>query len=1054
MKIIQRLGLSLFLLLGNSLAYGQQNEWENPEKYEWNKEKPHVDLMLYDTREAALLDDCAGSPWYMSLNGTWKFIYAPSIPQSLKDFYREDMDDEEWADICVPSNWELEGFGTPVYANIDYQWTPNPPYIDIDIPVGTYRHTFTVPSHWQEKEVILHFGSISGYAQVYLNGKRIGMTKAAKTPAEFNITPYLRPGENLLAVQVYRWHDGSYMEDQDCWRLSGIERDVFLQAYPKLSVWDFFLRADLDGDYRHGLFNARVDVRRFDGCETEAAAVKLELLDADGRSVLSQEKTFGVEGEYTTLSFNGRIRNVNKWSAETPYLYDCVLTLMDESRKPVAVTSYKTGFRKVEIKGPHLLVNGVRTYIKGVNRFEQNDTLGHVQTLEIMMHDLRLMKQLNINAIRLSHYPQHPLFYRLCDRYGFYLVDEANIETHGMGSVPYFTDTIPHPAYREEWVAAHDDRINRMVERDKNHVSIIGWSLGNECGNGKVFHDAYTSLKKYDPTRFVQFEQAWEDWNTDVVCPMYPYYSRVEAYRNSGKQRPYIMCEYAHGMGNSNGNLKDLWDLIYDSPNLQGGFIWDWMEQALKMNPTRYEDRTYWMYWGKMGSHVWPIFAHQGSADGIIAANGTPKPQAYEVKKVYQYINFVGKDLSKGIISVRNRYDFTDLSDYDFRWVLMKDGKKEKEGTFKLSLPPHEEKEVILPVAISGGSSGEYFLNLYAFSKKGTDLLPAGSEVACEQLALGGESFFDSLSEPQGRLTYKKEGNNLYFASGNISGKIDLKNGMLADYRINGKTPFMRGEYPEPLFWRAPTDADFGNKMPQVSGVWRTAHFNRKVKSATVDARTEQGVRVRIEWELTDIRVPYTLEYYILNDGAIRVTASMDMTSASLPELPRFGMSMVLQKEYNNLSYYGRGPLENYVDRHTASFIGLYSGKVAEQFYPYIRPQENGNKTDVRWLSLVDGEGTGLMVTGMQPIAFSALNSSVEDLDPGLTKKMLHTIDVFPRKEVYLNVDLKQRGLGGDNTWGQVPYKRYRLLDKRYSYSFVMRLIDGNEAVKNSLNVF
>jgi len=1035
--------LHTLLLAAMNMGFmaAQQNEWEDPVRYEWNKEAPHTALMLHDSKEAAIRDDNSASQWYASLNGQWKFVYAPTIGQSVKDFYKEHLDDSDWADIEVPSNWEMKGFGVPIYANIDYQWSPNPPYIDIDIPVGTYRKKFTMPENWDGKEILLHFGSISGYAQVYLNGVRVGMTKAAKTPAEFNITRHIRRGENTLAVQIYRWHDGSYLEDQDYWRLSGIERDVFLQAYPKLTIWDYFLKSDLDKDYRHGMFTADVDLREFSGNTMNTGTVCLDLIDVKGNKVLSQRKTFKVEKECITLTFGGKVKNVNKWSAETPYLYDCVLTLFDAQGRQVAVTACKTGFRKVEIKGAKLLVNGVPTYIKGVNRHEHNDTLGHVQNIDIMMHDLKLMKQLNINAIRLSHYPMHPLFYKLCDKYGFYLVDEANIETHGMGSMPYFTDTVPHPAYRQEWVPAHIDRIRRMVERDKNHVSIIGWSLGNECGNGKVFHDEYVYLKKYDPTRFVQFEQAGEDWNTDVICPMYPYYSRIEVYRNSGKQRPYIMCEYAHGMGNSNGNFMDLWNLIYDSPNLQGGFIWDWMEQAFKMKPTAYEDRTYWMYWGKMGSHVWPIFANQGSADGIIAADGTPKPQAYEIKKVHQYIQFTAKDLSKGIISVRNRYDFTDLAEYDFRWVLMKDGRKEAEGTFGLSLSPHRQKDIKLSIPALN-EEGEYFLNLYAYVRKATELLPSGFEVACEQLELGGKSFFGNLPAPEGQLTCKQEGDNFVFVSGNISGKIDLKKGMLADYRINGKQPFVRGEYPEPLFWRAPTDADFGNKMPQVSGVWRTAHVNREVQKVTVGDKTECGVPIKVEMKLKDIQVPYVIEYYILNNGAVRITASMDMTGTSLPELPRFGMNMVLQKEYDNLDYYGRGPLENYTDRRSSSFVGCYASKVKDQFYPYIRPQENGNKTDVRWLTLLDTKGIGIRITGIQPIAFSALHSSVEDLDPGLTKKMLHTIDVFPRQEIYLNVDLKQRGLGGDSTWGQFPYKPYRLHDKQYSYSFVLELVD------------
>lgn len=512
----------LFFLFGTTIVYSQQNEWENPVKYEWNKEQPHTDFMIYDRSGDAIKDEYELSPWYKSLNGKWKFIYSPAIDKSEKQFYRMDLSSDYWSDIEVPSNWELQGFGEPIIRNIQYVFSPNPPYVDVENPVGTYRKTFTVPSNWQNKEVMLHFGSITGYAQIYVNAQKVGMTKASKTPAEFNVTNYLKEGENVLAVQVYRWHDGSYMEDQDFWRLTGIERDVFLQAYPKLTIWDFFLKSSLDGAYKNGIFNVTVDLREFTGNHMKKGTLKLELLDKTGKTVLSQQKKFNVKEEFTRLAFSGVIKNVSKWNAEKPSLYDCVITLLDDKNKQLAVTAYKTGFRKIEIKNAQLLVNGVPTYIKGVNRHEHNDSLGHTQTREIMMNDLKLIKQLNMNAVRTSHYPNHPLFYKLCDQYGIYIVDEANIETHGMGSVPYFKDTVPHLAYRPEWYAAHVDRITRMVERDKNHPCIIGWSLGNECGNGIVFHDEYKRLKEYDPSRFVQFEQAWEDWNTDIVCPMYP----------------------------------------------------------------------------------------------------------------------------------------------------------------------------------------------------------------------------------------------------------------------------------------------------------------------------------------------------------------------------------------------------------------------------------------------------------------------------------------------------------------------------------------------------
>ena len=877
-----------------------------------------------------------------------------------------------------------------------------------------------------------------------MNGQQVGMTKASKTPAEFNVTNYLEKGENLLAVQVYRWHDGSYMEDQDFWRLSGIERDVFLTAYPQTTIWDFFLHAGLDETYRHGQFRATVDLRSFNTNATlQKGTLTLELKDAGGKTVLSAQKAYCISDISTTLAFEGTVRNVRKWSAEHPSLYDCILTLRSDGDKQQTVVAHKVGFRRIEIKNARLLVNGVPTYIKGVNRHEHNDTLGHVQTREIIMNDLRLIKQLNMNAVRTSHYPNHPLFYQLCDQYGIYVVDEANIETHGMGSVPYFKDTIPHPAYRPEWVAAHVDRITRMVERDKNHSCVIGWSLGNECGNGIVFHDEYKRLKKYDPGRFVQFEQAWEDWNTDIVCPMYPNMWKITEYGKSGKQRPFIMCEYAHAQGNSNGNFKDLWDIIYDSPNLQGGFIWDFMDQGFKVKTEPRDGRTYWTYNGKMGNYKW-LEDKKGElntgTDGLISANGIPKPQAYEVKKVYQYIQFSAKDLGKGIISIKNRYDFTNLDEYAFMWEIYKNGEKISTGDFNVDLIPHEEKEIRLSLPVIPEDGNEYFLNLYAHTRVATDLVPAGYEVAREQMQLNKSSFFTSLPPCSGKLSYETKDNILSFQSGGVSGKIDLKKGILFDYMINGEQPIR--QYPEPAFWRAPIDNDFGNKMPTLAGVWRTAHVNRYVKKVTIDEQNEKGLSIRIDWILNDIQVPYMMEYLICNNGAIVVTGSIDLTGTKLPELPRFGMRMELHQPYENLTYYGRGPLENYIDRYSSSFIGRYEDKVENQFYWYIRPQETGNKTDVRWLTLLDSEGQGVRITGLQPIAFSALHFSPEDLDPGLTRKLQHTIDIVPQKNIFLHVDLKQRGLGGDNSWGMYPHNEYRLLDKKYTYSYMIELVE------------
>ena len=516
----------------------------------------------------------------------------------------------------------------------------------------------------------------------------------------------------------------------------------------------------------------------------------------------------------------------------------------------------------------------------------------------------------------------------------------------------------------------------------------------------------------------------------------------MKEYRNSGKTRPYIMCEYAHAQGNSNGNIKDLWEVIYDSPNMQGGFIWDFMDQGFK---TQTEDgRTYWTYNGKMGSRRWledkKTELNTGT-DGLISANGVPKPQAYEVKKVYQYIHFKAEDLSDGKISVRNLYDFTDLSAYDFRWQLVKNGVPADSGRFEVRLKPHASKEVKLSLPEIPADGNEYYLNLYAYTREATELVPAGFEVAREQLKIGTGDFFAVQPKAEGQLTAEVKGNVLSFQSGRVSGKIDLKKGVLFQYALDGKSPL--SQYPEPAFWRVPTDNDFGNKMPLLCGVWRTAHVNRSVRKVSVGEQDANGIRVTVDWMLEDVQVPYTMEYQICPDGSVVVTGSIDLTGRKLPELPRFGMRMELKKDYERLVYYGRGPEENYTDRCSSTFVGRYEDTVSNQFYPYIRPQETGNKTDVRWVSLLDAQGFGLKVTGLQPLAFTALHFTPEDLDPGLTRKLQHTVDVIPQKNVCLHVDLKQRGLGGDNSWGMYPHNEYRLLDKKYSYSYKLQLVDG-----------
>ncbi|WP_201982360.1 glycoside hydrolase family 2 TIM barrel-domain containing protein [Hymenobacter rubidus] len=1031
-------------LLAGHLAAAQAPdpaEWQNPQLIQQGQEAPRATFQLYE-RPADVAAPNARSPWQQSLNGTWKFNYVDRPADRPLGFFQTGFDDAAWKTIQVPGNWEMQGFGLPIYTNVTYPFPRNQPYIDPNYnPVGTYRRTFTVPAEWIGREVLLHFGSISGCAFVYVNGQRVGLSKAAKSPAEFDITRFLKPGTNELAVQVMRWHDGSYLEDQDFWRVSGLDRDVTLLALPRHTVWDFFAQADLDPTYKNGQFAADVTLRSFG--PAPAARLTAEIMDPAGKVVWRQEQAVAAPAGAATqpVKFSGTVPKARPWSAEIPTLYLLRLTLADAQGQVLATTGSKIGFRKVEIKNAQLLVNGQPVEVHGVNRHEWEPTTGRTVTEAGMRRDLELMKQHNINAIRSCHYPDDERFLALCDELGFYLEDEANIETHGYGAEwQNWFDQSQHPAYRPEWKAAHRDRIDRLVERDKNHPSVIIWSLGNECGNGPVFHEAYTWLKQRDPSRPISFEQAGEDVNTDIVAPMYPGMGSMRHYAEAtDKKRPYIMCEYSHAMGNSSGNFQEYWDLIRAHPHMQGGFIWDWVDQGLQTDD---HGLPYFAYGGDLGG-----YNRQNDenfcANGLVAADRTPHPGLYEVKKVYQDIRFSAAQPASGRLTVLNGFSFKNLDNYAFRWELLKNGVAVKTGTFAAKPAPRQRQEVKLDLPkLTTEPGAEYVLNVFAHTKTAEALLPAGHEVAREQFRLTPDAaYFTRPAVAATGLQIKREGDKLTFTSGEVSGEFNTAQGRLSNYR-RGPNQVI-GQYPEPYFWRAPTDNDFGSGMPQRLGVWRTAHAARKVQRVTVGEESAAGLPIKVEYLLTDINVPYTVAYLIQPDGAVNVTASMDMTGRDLPELMRFGMRMELPGRYSNLSYYGRGPWENYQDRNTATFLGVYRDTVHNQFpNTYIRPQEAGYHTEARWLTLTNATGQGLRIEGAQPLSFSALDVRTEELDPGLTKKQQHISDVKRHDRVFLSVDLKQRGVGGDNSWGAYPHDPYRLLDKQYSYSYTLRLVD------------
>ena len=1023
------------------LSAGQIPDWENPGVIGVNKEEPRATFLPYQSEALALTDNYSQSAYYLSLDGVWKFNWVKKPTDKPEGFYAEGYNVSKWDEIKVPGNWELQGFGVPIYSNITYPFPKNPPFIDhSDNPVGCYKRSFELPVSWDGRRVFLHFESGVAAMYIWVNGQKVGYSQDTKNAAEFDITPYIRKGSNTIAIEAYRWSDGSYLEDQDFWRLSGFDRGIYLYSTGQIRIRDFFAKAGLDNAYRHGVLDVEVDMKRYNQ-NVVGGLLEVKLLDAAGKSLLRQVSpvVFSDKNEQTIV-LSRKINNVRHWSNETPYLYTLALSLKDSQGNLIEATSCKVGFRSVEIKNAQLMVNGKPILVRGVNLHEHNPYNGHVNDLETMMKDIQVMKQHNINAVRLSHYPQSPLWYKLCDQYGLFLVDEANIETHAMGAEwQGWFDKSKHPAYLPEWASAHLDRIHRLVERDKNHPSVIIWSLGNECGNGPVFHDAYKWIKQRDNTRWVQFEQAGENENTDIVCPMYPGMEHMKGYAaRTDVTRPFIMCEYSHAMGNSSGNFQEYFDIIASSKHMQGGFIWDWVDQGLLA--TDDSGRDYWAYGGDIGGYQ---YTHDENfcANGLVTPDRKPHPGLMEVKKVYQDILFHAKDVKNGVLTVENRFLYNDLQNYSFKWVLTKNGTRVADGSFEMKQPAGTTKEVKIDLPGMDFIPGvEYFLDIYAYTKQATEMIPAGHEIAREQFAFGDNAYFIPFKNVEGKLQVADQNTRLQVTAGEVQVVIDKRSGQLVRYSFKG-TNLLSGA-PEPDFWRASTDNDFGNGMPVRLNVWRAAGKNRIMKN--FDVKEDAGsVIVSVNYWLIDVSSDYKMDYTIMADGRVRVDASWNAGSEYLPEMPRFGMQMQLSDTFDNFEYYGRGPWENYSDRNTSSFMGIYSGRVADQAFDYIRPQENGNKTDVRWLTLTNSDGLGIKIEGLQPLSVKVANNPAEDLDPGFTKKQQHPCNVTPRNRVYLNVDLKQRGLGGDNSWGAMPHKPYLLLDKSYSYSYMLSVVSN-----------
>lgn len=1015
-------------------------EWENPEIFQINREEPTATFYKYTNKEASLKNDSwQNSELYQSLNGTWNFYYADSVQARPTDFYKNDFDLGGWDTISVPSNWEMKGFGIPVYTNIKYMFPANPPFIPHNINNnGSYKRNFEMPKDWDGKDHYLHFEGVSGAMYVWINGVFVGYNEGSKTAAEFNITKFTKPGTNRVSVQVLRWSDASYMEDQDFWRLSGIERDVYVYASNKISLKDFTVIADLENEYKDGKLNLNLKVDN-NSAATIEKEVAIQLLDGN-QTIYSETKPVILKEGSNSIDFSKTIANIKSWNAEQPNLYTLLISVNGES------TAVKVGFRNIKIENSQFLVNGQPILIKGVNLHDHDEKTGHRITESLTIKDMELMKQNNINAIRCSHYPKDPFFYRLADKYGFYVVNEANIETHGMGTTNQGLDDdlekqSKHPAYLPSWKGAHLDRTIRMFERDKNHSSIVTWSLGNEAGNGDNFYATYAWLKEHDAIRPTQYEGATGYENTDIQAPMYWPIQKMIKYVKEDGSRPLIQCEYAHAMGNSLGNFQDYWDVIEAYPTMQGGFIWDWVDQGILTQNEKGEN--YWAYGGDLGG------AHLQNdnnfcLNGIVNPDRTPHPALYETKKVYQYVKFKQTNLYPGEIEIRNIYDFTNLNTLEFSWKLLENGVEVAEGILPvIDVVPYQATKIKIDIPTLANNDSDYHLNIYAKTSKSSPLVPKNHMVAYEQFQLQKGNFSKNSVISKSDMISNKKDSTYSISNANFKIEFNTKTGALKTLDYGNGNILENGI--KPNFWRATTDNDFGFKMPKKLGEWKEASNNQDL-IAFEENNLGNTVTVKSTYNLPaakDAKVVMT--YNITSDGTIKVETELINVASSLSVLPRFGTNFMIDETYNAVSWFGRGPHENYQDRNTAALVGQYTSSVSDLYFPYIRPQENGYKTDTRWVKFTNSSGKGIQITAKNYIGFSAHHQYNSDFDAGDTKQQRHTTDIKKRDFVNINIDMAQMGVGGDTSWGAMPHKEYRIKPTNLSFSYTISNIITNE---------
>lgn len=1031
-RTIANVSLCLALLSMSSGALAQsESRWQNVNINQQNREPRRANFFAFENLEKAQSFDKKKSANYLSMEGMWKFNFVKDHNKRPANFFALKYDDSQWKDFPVPGLFELNGYGDATYKNIGYAWAtqfdPNPPYIsELNNYTGSYRRTFELPKNWKGKDVYFHVGSATSNLTLWVNGKYVGYSEDSKVAAEFNISKYLKPGKNLIAMQVMRWCDGSYFEDQDFWRFTGIAREVYLYARPKLHAADIRLNAALENNYQDGVLNYKVSLK---GGKTDVA---ITLCDKDGKQIAQATGAQGVI----------KVPKVNAWTAETPYLYKAYITLKNK-QGAAEVIPQKVGFRNVEIKNAQLLVNGQPVLVKGADRHEMDPDGGYVVSLERMIQDIKIMKQLNINAVRTSHYPCDPRWYDLCDEYGIYITAEANLESHGMGYEEKSLAKFP------EYIVPHIERNEGNVKPLINHPSVIVWSLGNESGYGVNFEKAYDWVKACDTTRPAQYERGGYDSKTDIYCPMYIGYEESESYCKSNGTKPYIQCEYAHAMGNSEGGFKEYWDLIRKYPKYQGGYIWDFVDQGLR-DKSPITGKEIFTYGGDYGRY--PASDYNFNCNGIIAPNRRLNPHAYEIQYVLQNVWIKDFDAENGSFNVYNENFFKNIDDLSLTATLFANGVKlttiaipDTKGIAPQAtkLVKSEALKSAIEKAEAEHATEEITIN-FAFASDGSQpLVDKGQVMARQQIVLNGYEFdkVDAPANTGSKIEVEETNSYVKVSAERMSVTIGKKTGMIDYLDVDGEPMLKFRESMTPEFWRAPTDNDYGASLQKKMRVWKNPQMNLK---SFDKSESKDSVVLTANFEMPEVKAELMLRYRINAAGEVTVTEKMTTDKeAKVADLFRYGMQLQMPASFSKLEYYGRGPEENYIDRHSSSFIGKYEANVKDEYYPYVRPQESGNHTDIRYFSIFNPTtGKGITFEGYAPMECSAIPYLVEDLDAGVEKEHAwgqHSGDLVEKGLVQLHIQQRQFGLGCIDSWGSSPMEKYRMHYQDRCFSFVIK---------------